>query len=68
MTKREMHALKKLNYEEIMNRKLGKFYVIMQVVSIDLPLGTGNILEKSKIYVIYGTNVERSKNNHRFVH
>lgn len=63
MIKKEMHALKKTNYEEIMNKKLEEFYVIVQIVSIVLPIGEGNILEKSRVYIIYGINIERNKNS-----
>lgn len=59
MIKQEMHSLKRTNYEEIINKKLEEFYVVVQIVSIVLPLGTGNILEKSRIYIIFGIDIER---------
>ena len=61
MIKKEMHSLKKTNYEEIMNKRLDRFYVIVQIVSVILPLGVGSILEKSRVYIIYGMNIDGEK-------
>ncbi len=45
------------NYEEIQNKKLRDFYVVLQVVSTEMMLGEKTILEASKIYMIYGIDI-----------
>lgn len=54
MKKKEMYPIRKNNYEEIMNKKLKEFYIIIHVVTVELLMGEGNTLEKSKIYMLYG--------------
>lgn len=44
-------------YEEIQNKKLEEFYVVVQVVSFDMILGIKPVLELSKIYIIYGIDI-----------
>lgn len=57
MKKKEMYPIRKTNYEEIMNKKLKEFYIIIHVVTVELLMGEGNILEKSKIYMLYGIDI-----------
>ena len=45
------------NYEEIQNKKLKEFYVVVQMVSTELLLGEGTILEPSKVTMIYGLDI-----------
>lgn len=57
------YPIRETNYEEIMEKRLNEFYVAVQIVSLILPLGEGCILEKSRIYMIYGIDIMRKKNN-----
>lgn len=57
MKEKEIYPIRKTNYEETMNKKLKEFYIIIHVVTFELLLGEGNILEKSKIYMIYGVDI-----------
>ena len=45
------------NYEEIQNKKLKEFYVVVQMVSTELYLGEGTILEPSKVIMLYGLDI-----------
>lgn len=45
------------NYEEIQNKKLKEFYVVVQMVSTELLLGEGIILEPSKVIMLYGLDI-----------
>lgn len=45
------------NYEEIQNKKLNEFYVVLQVVSTEILLGEGTILQRSKVTMIYGLDI-----------
>ena len=45
------------NYEEIQNKKLKEFYVVIQTVSTELMLGEGPILETSKMTMLYGLDI-----------
>ena len=45
------------NYEELLNKKLKEFYVVIQMVSTELSLGSGTILEPTKITMIYGLDI-----------
>lgn len=57
MKSKEMYPIRKTNYEEIMNKKLKEFYIIIHVITVELLMGEGNILEKSKIYMLYGIDM-----------
>lgn len=67
MKNKEEYPIRKTNYDEIMHKKLEEFYVVVQIVSVVLPIGEGNILEKSKIYMMFGIDIIRKKNNNRIV-
>ena len=41
------------NYEELQNKKLNEFYVVVQMVSTELLLGEGTILQPSKVTMLY---------------
>lgn len=45
------------NYEEIQNKKLNEFYVVLQVVSTEILLGEGTILQRSKVTMLYGLDI-----------
>jgi len=45
------------NYEELQNKKLKEFYVVIQMVSTELMLGEGTILEPSKVTMLYGLDI-----------
>ena len=62
------YPVRKTNYEEIMEKRLDEFYVAVQIISFVLPLGGGCILEKSKIYMIYGIDIMRKKNDNWILH
>ena len=62
------YPVRKTNYEEIMEKRLDEFYVAVQIISFVLPLGEGCILEKSKIYMIYGIDIMRKKNDNWILH
>lgn len=55
-------------YEEIKNKRLEKFYIVMQIITIELSIGEKEVLEKSKVYMIYGINLIRQKNNNRIIY
>jgi len=55
-------------YEEIKNKKLEEFYIIIQIVTIDIALGEKEVLEKSKIFMLYGINLVRKENNIRIIY
>ena len=48
---------RKICYEEIQNKKLKEFYVVIQVVTFDMMLGKKPVLELSKVYMIYGIDI-----------
>lgn len=48
---------RKTCYEEIQNKKLKEFYVVIQVVTFDMMLGKKPVLELSKVYMIYGIDI-----------
>lgn len=48
---------RKTCYEEIENKKLKEFYLVIQVVTIDMLLGKKPVLELSKIYIMYGIDI-----------
>ncbi len=62
------YPIRETNYEEIMEKRLNEFYVVVQIISFVLPLGEGCILEKSRIYMIYGIDIVRKKDNNRILH
>ena len=64
---RENNSKRQSNYEELTNKKLKEFYTVVQVVSVEIALGEGTILEKSKIYIMYGIDIVRRKNNNRII-
>ena len=45
------------SYEEIQNKKLKEFYVVVQMVSTELYLGERTILEPSKVIMLYGLDI-----------
>lgn len=51
------YVKRKTNYEEIMNKRINNFFIVVQIIAITIPMGKGIILEKSKIYVIYGIDI-----------
>ena len=57
MKSKEMYPKRETNYEEIMNKKLKEFYIIMHIITVEMMLGEGNILDKTKIYMIYGIDI-----------
>lgn len=57
MTKEQLYPKRKINYEEIINRKLKEFYIVIQVISIELFIGEGILLEKSKVNMMYGLDI-----------
>lgn len=64
---RESNCKRQSNYEELTKKKLKEFYTIVQVVSVEIALGEGTILEKSKIYIMYGIDIVRRKNDNRLI-
>lgn len=57
MKKEQIYPKRKINYEELMNRKLKEFYVVIQMISVELFIGEGILLEKSKIYMMYDIDI-----------
>ena len=51
---RKKYTSRKTCYEEIQNKKLKEYYVVVQVVSFDMLLGIKPVLEMSKVYLMYG--------------
>ena len=64
---KESNSKRRTNYEEITNKKLKDFYTVIQVVTAEIALGEGAILEKSKIYMMYGIDIVRRKNDNRII-
>ena len=62
------YPIRETNYEEIMEKRLNEFYVAVQIISFVLPLGEGCILEKSRVYMIYGIDIMRKKNHNRILY
>lgn len=60
---KKAYPIRETNYKEIMEKRLSEFYVAVQIVSFMLPLGEKCILEKSRIYMLYGIDIIRKKNN-----
>lgn len=66
----------KTDYEEIQNKKLENFYVILHVVKIKIPVKKNKEIYEAEITVIYGVNLqgiktiigiyEEDKNNSRY--
>lgn len=54
---RKKYSNRKTCYEEIQNKKLNEFYVVVQIVSFEMILGIKPVLELSKIYIIYGIDI-----------
>ena len=52
-----MYPIREIRYEEIQNKKLGKMYLVVQITSVEMMIGEGDILEKSKIYIMYGLDI-----------
>lgn len=48
---------RKTCYEEIQNKKLKEFYLVVQIVTFEMMLGKKPVLELSKIYIIYGIDI-----------
>lgn len=57
MKKEQLYPKRKINYEEIMNRKLKKFYIVIHVITVNLFIGEGVLLEKSKVNMMYGIDI-----------
>ena len=64
---RESNCKRQGNYEELTKKKLKEFYTVVHVVSVEISLGEGTILEKSKIYIMYGIDIVRRKNDNRLI-
>ena len=64
---KESNSKRRTNYEEITNKKLKDFYTVIQVVTAEIALGEGTILEKSKIFMMYGIDIVRRKNDNRII-
>ncbi len=62
------YPIRETNYEEVMEKRLNEFYVAVQIISFVLPLGEKCILEKSRIYMIYGIDIMRKKNHNWILH
>ena len=62
------YPIRETNYEEIMEKRLNEFYIAVQIISFILPLGEGRILEKSRVYMIYGIDIMRKKNDNRILY
>lgn len=62
------YPIRETNYEEIMEKRLNEFYIAVQIISFILPLGEGCILEKSRVYMIYGIDIMRKKNDNRILY
>ncbi len=62
------YPIRETNYEEIMEKRLNEFYIAVQIISFTLPLGDGCILEKSRVYMIYGIDIMRKKNDNRILY
>ena len=62
------YPIRETNYEEIMEKRLNEFYIAVQIISFVLPLGDGCILEKSRVYMIYGIDIMRKKNDNRILY
>lgn len=65
---KKTYPKRETNYEEIMEKRLKEFYVVIQIISFELPLGEGCILEKSRVYMIYGIDIMRKKNHNRILY
>lgn len=65
---KKTYPIRETNYEEIMEKRLDEFYVVTQIISFVLPLGEGCILEKSRVYMIYGIDILRKKNHNRVLY
>ena len=49
-------------YGEIQNKKLKEFYLVIQVVTIEMMIGAKPVLETSKIYIMYGIDILGARN------
>lgn len=61
MKKDQLYPKRKINYEELKTRKLQEFYVIIHLVTLEMFIGEGNLLEKSKINFMYGLDIHGRK-------
>lgn len=52
-----MYEKREIKYEEMQNKKLKEMYVVMQITSVEMMIGEGEILERTKIYIIYGVDI-----------
>lgn len=66
--KKVKYPIRENYYEEIKNKKLEEFYIIIQILTIDIALGEKEVLEKSKVYILYGINLIRKENNNRIIY
>ena len=66
--KKIKYPIRENYYEEIKNKKLEEFYIVIQIVTIEIALGEKEVLEKSKIYMLYGINLIRKENNIRIIY
>ena len=57
--KKIVYPIRENYYEEIKSKKLEEFYIVIQVISVELAIGEREILEKSKVYMLYGINIMR---------
>ena len=65
---RKIYPIRENYYEEIKNKKLEEFYIVIQILTIEIALGEREVLEKSKIYILYGINLIRKENNIRLIY
>ena len=62
MREKDLYPIRKTSYEEIENKKLQEFYVVIQVTSVEILLGETPVLNKSRVYMIYGIDIMGRKN------
>lgn len=65
---KKVYPIRENYYEEIKNKKLEEFYIVIQILTIDIALGEREVLEKSKVYILYGINLIRKEDNIRVIY
>lgn len=65
---KKIYPIRENYYEEIKNKKLEEFYIVIQILTIEIALGEREVLEKSKVYILYGINLIRKENNIRLIY
>lgn len=61
MKKEQLYSKRKVNYEEIMNRKMKELYVVIHMITVELYIGEGTLLEKNKLNIMYGLDIHGRK-------